>query len=134
MSKNPPSEYLVISRGKWDPSLAPETIQKAIDDFYVWLDGLVAEGKMRTGQRLGSEGKTVFKGKVVTDGPFGETKELIGGYWFILAGSLDEAAQIAGDNPCIQCGLFYEIRPTESVKARACDVTTETPDERRGAR
>jgi len=39
-------EFLVISRGKWDENLPPERIQTAIDDFYVWLERMVAEGKM----------------------------------------------------------------------------------------
>ena len=56
---------------------------------------------MKTGQRLVNEGKTVSRKKVVTDGPFGEAKEVIGGYWFIVAGSLDEAARIAAGNPCL---------------------------------
>jgi hypothetical protein len=125
------AEYLVISRGKWEASLAPERIQQAIDEFYVWLNRLVDEGKMKTGQRLAAEGKTVAWKKPLTDGPFGETKEVIGGYWFILAGSLDEAAKIAAGNPCLECGLFYEIRPIDPERASAFTVTTETPHERR---
>lgn len=62
--------------------------------------------------------------------PFGEAKEVIGGYWFIVAGSLDEAAQIAAGNPCLNCGLFYEIRPIDPERASASAVTTETPRER----
>lgn len=65
-----PSEYLVISRGQWDKDLSREEIQNAIDQFYVWLGRLVDEGKMKPGQRLASEGKTVSR-KVVTDGPYG---------------------------------------------------------------
>ena len=99
----------------------------AIDDFYVWLDRLVREGKMKTGQRLGNRGKTVSRKKVMTDGPFGEAKEVIGGYWFIVASSLEEAAQIAEENPCLKHGLFYEIRPIDPEKATASAVTTETP-------
>jgi len=121
------SEYLVISRGQWDRSLSRERIQTAIDDFYVWHDQLVKQGKMRAGQRLAGTGKTVFKGDLVTDGPFGETKEVIGGYWFILAESLDEAAEIGAGNPCLQCGLFFELRPIEHERASAFAVTTETP-------
>ncbi|NWG72788.1 MAG: hypothetical protein HXY23_14450 [Parvularculaceae bacterium] len=124
----PLSEYLVISRGKWDRHLSLEEIQSAIDAFYRWKDRLVAEGKMRSGQRLASAGKTVSRG-MVTDGPFGETKEVIGGYWFILAGSLEEAAKIAGENPCLACGLFYEIRPIDPSPASAFTATTETPSE-----
>ena len=91
-------EFLVISRGKWDENLPPERIQTAIDDFYIWLDRMVAEGKMKRGQRLATGGKTVSKGGV-TDGPFGETKEIIGGYWFLVTRDLDVAAQIAAQNP-----------------------------------
>jgi hypothetical protein len=125
-----PSEYLVISRGQWDKDLSREEIQNAIDQFYVWLGRLVDEGKMKPGQRLASDGKTVSR-KVVTDGPYGEAKEVIGGYWFIVAGSLEEAAQIAAGNPCLNCGLFFEIRPIDPERASAFTVTTETPSEHR---
>ena len=121
------SEYLVISRGKWDETATAQEIQGAIDEFYIWLDRMVHEGKMKTGQRLSHTGKTVARNNVVTDGPFGETKEVIGGYWFILANSLEEAAAIAQGNPCLRCGLFYEIRPIDPERATAFTVTTETP-------
>jgi len=68
---------------------------------------------MKRGQRLTYEGKTIGRQSVITDGPFGESKEVIGGYWFILANNLDEAAQIAKGNPCLNYGLFVEIRPID---------------------
>lgn len=123
------SEYLVISRGQWDKDLPPERIQTAIDDFYVWITQMIADGKMKSGTRLANTGKTVAK-KNITDGPYGETKEVIGGYWFIVANTLDEAAALAAQNPCMQCGLFYEIRPLELERASAYKVTNETPDKR----
>jgi hypothetical protein len=125
--RHPTAEYLVISRGQWDPSLPPERIQTAIDDFYVWLDRCVTEGKMKTGYRLGNEGRMVTRKGVLRDGPFIESKEVIGGYWFIVADSLDEAATIASENPCMQCGLSYEIRPIETERASAFTKTNETP-------
>ena len=128
------SEYLVISRGQWDKDASQEDIQQAIDQFYVWLSRLVDEEKMKTGQRLGTAGKTVWRKGVITDGPFGETKEVIGGYWFIVASSLEEAAEIAAGNPCLKCGLFFEIRPIDPEPATASAVTNETPTERREKR
>ena len=114
MSERPSSaEYLVIARGQWDRSFSPNEIQKTIDRFYLWIDRLVNEGKMKRGQRLTYEGRTIVRQNVITDGPFGESKEVIGGYWFILANNLDEAAQIAKGNPCLDCGLFFEIRPID---------------------
>jgi hypothetical protein len=127
-----PSEYLVISRGQWDSGLPPERIQRAIDDFYAWHDRLIAEGRMRTGQRLAREGKIVSRDKVM-DGPFSEAKEFIGGYWFILAASLEEAAEIASQNPCMACGLAYEVRPIETARASAFAVTCETPESARAS-
>jgi hypothetical protein len=128
--KDPRSDYLVISRGQWDADAAPDDIQRAIDEFYVWLGRHVDAGRMRTGQRLAREGRMVSRGKRVTDGPFTEAKEVIGGYWFILAASLDEAAEIAAGNPCLRWGLSYEIRPIDPERASAFAVTSETPGER----
>jgi hypothetical protein len=121
------SDYLVISRGQWDPNVSQDQIQTAIDDFYVWLERLVGEGKMRTGNRLANDGITVTRDRLVKDGPFGETKEVIGGYWFIVASSLEEAANIASGNPCLRCGLYYEIRPIDPERASAFKTTAETP-------
>ena len=127
----PKSQYLVISRGKWKKQIPPEKIQKTIDEFYLWLDRQVAAGRMKTGQRLGIEGKTVSGKGFIKDGPYGEAKEVIGGYWTILARSLEEAAKIATGNPCLKSGLFCEIRPINPEKATAFTVTNETPIERR---
>jgi hypothetical protein len=63
----------------------------------------------------------------VTDGPFGEAKEVVGGYWFIVARSLRDAANLAAQNPCLQFGLSYEIRPLELERASAYNLTNETP-------
>jgi len=111
------AEYLVISRGKWDSSVPREQVERTIELFYAWLDGLVAEGKMKRGQRLKYEGKTVGGNNLVVDGPFGESKEVVGGYWFIVASSLEEAAEIARSNPCLDSGLFLEIRPIDPQRA-----------------
>jgi len=122
------SEFLVISRGQWDPALSRDEIQNAIDRFYVWIEQLVADGRMKRGQRLGDGGRTVAR-NLVTDGPFGESKEVIGGYWSIVASSLDEAARLAAGNPCLSCGLFYEIRPIDPERASAFTASAETPSE-----
>ena len=120
MSANPsPSEYLLICRGQWDKTVSRDQVEKVIDQFYVWLDRLVAEGKMKPGQRLKYEGKTVTRRNVITDGPFGESKEVIGGYWFAIANSIDEAAQLAAANPCLDYGLSMEIRPIDPDIATA---------------
>jgi hypothetical protein len=124
--QNAVSDYLVLSRGQWDADASKEEIQGAIDRFYVWYEQLVAQGTVKRGQRLAHERRTVSRQGVV-DGPFAETKEMIGGYWIIVAASLEQAAEIAARNPCLALGLSYEIRPIEPVRASAYAVACETP-------
>ncbi len=112
------AEYLVLSRGQWDADKSPEEIQRAIDAFYGWHDRLVAEGRMRSGQRLERGIRRVSRAGIV-DGPFSEAKEVVGGYWFFLAESLDAAARLAAQNPCLACGLSLEVRPVEKGRASA---------------
>lgn len=126
------SEFLVISRGQWDPRLPREEIQAAIDEFYAWHDRLVGEGRMTPGSRLQHTGRTVTRDGIVTDGPYGETKEVIGGFWSIHAPDLDAAARIAADNPCLRCGLFFEIRPLEPARASAFVPMAEMLERDRG--
>jgi hypothetical protein len=129
MKENAPrSEYLLLSRGKWDKNASKQDIESAIEKFYEWLNGKAAEGKMKRGQRLGIERAIVSSAGIVTDQPLAEAKEVIGGYWFILARDLQEAASLAAESPCLQLGLSYEIRPVESARASAYDVTNETPE------
>src|SRR5690606_18673372 len=98
-------EYLVLSRGQWRRDATPDEIQAAIDDFYAWLDAHVAAGRMKTGHRLAREGATIWARGVALDGPFGETKELVGGYWFVVAPSLAEAAALLSSSPTLPLGL-----------------------------
>lgn len=127
MSSSPSNtEYLLLSRGQWDPDRSPEEVQAAIDRFYAWYERLIAEGKFKRGRRLATGTKLVSRSGVI-DGPFTEAKEIIGGYWFIVAGSLEEAAAIAAANPCLACGLSYEVRPIELERASAYRETNESP-------
>lgn len=119
-------EFLVLSRGKWDEHKTPEEIQDAIDRFYAWHEQAVADGTMKPGQRLATAGRLVTRTKVV-DGPFAEVKEVVGGYWFIVARSLDEAAALARQNPCLACGLELEVCPVEYERASAYVQSNETP-------
>lgn len=121
------NHYLVISRGKWDATAKQEDVQQAIDRFYAWYEGHLESGRMLECSRLQVDGKVV-SGTGITDGPFAEAKELVGGYWFIVASSLDEAAALAAENPCLAFGLSLEVRPLEPAKAQASETSNETPD------
>jgi len=121
-------EYLVLSRGKWDKNASTEDIERAIKTFYEWIELHIAAGKMKHGTRLSTNRAVVSRSGIVIDGPFGESKEIIGGYWFIIARNLQEAAELAAGNPCAQFGLHYEIRPLEPERASAYKPANETPE------
>jgi hypothetical protein len=121
-----PHDYLVLSRGQWDADKSNDEIQAAIDAFYGWYEGLVAAGRVKRGHRLAREGKLVSRQRIA-DGPFAEAKELIGGYWIVVASSLHEAAELMSHNPMIACGLAFEVRPIELQRASAYVLSNETP-------
>ena len=121
---SPPAEFLLLSRGQWHADKTPEEIQSAIDGFYGWYEQLLARGTFKPGLRLATGGMVVSSSGI-TDGPFTEAREIIGGYWIVVAGSLKEAASIAAQNPCIACGLSFELRPIENVRASAYRASNE---------
>lgn len=123
----PMNDYLVLSRGQWDADASPQAVQSAIDAFYVWYEQGLAQGRLKPGSRLEQGARLVAKGGLITDGPFAETKEWVGGYWFIVAETLEQAAAIAAENPCLQFGLTMEIRPLDATRAHVAVATNETP-------
>jgi len=120
-------EHLVLSRGKWEVTASPEDIEAAIAKFYDWYERHGGSGRSRPGPRLTPAIAVVPKDGIGLAGPFSQHKEVIGGYWSIMAGSLGEAAAIAAENPCIQHGLRFEIRPLEAERASAYEITNESP-------
>lgn len=114
MATQPITGYMLLFRGThWFKGLSPEEIQQIVDQMHAWLDRLTAEGKAKTGQPLMFEGKVVSQknGRVVSDGPFAESKEAIAGYFLLNVKSLDEAVVIAKDYPGLNYGATVEVRP-----------------------
>src|SRR5688572_22633344 len=66
-----------------------------------WYEGLAAQGKVQHGRPLGLEGRVVSgpRGQLVTDGPYAETKEVVGGYFFLTVADIEEATEIAKKCP-----------------------------------
>jgi len=93
-----------------EPDSAPEE-----DEGFPWVDDLQERGIWVTGDQLApprlGRSVRVRDGKtIVTDGPFAETKEAIGGFDLIECGSLEEAVEIAAAHPMAEAGAI-EVRP-----------------------
>ena len=107
-------EYLLLFRGNdWYKGLSPEEMQKIAGTWMAWFKRLTDEGICLAGQPLEREGRLVSgkNGRVVSDGPFAESKEAIGGYFLLRVNTIDEAVAIAKECPGLAYGIQVEVRP-----------------------
>jgi len=111
MSKPTTSDFILLFRGGLDAGLTPADTQRFMDQFMAWADRLAKEGKLRTGHPLGDQRRIVSgRNRVVSDGPFAESKETLGGYFVVEVADADEALAIAKVCPGLDYGIFIEIR------------------------
>ena len=106
------SEFVFLFRGG-EPMGSPELMQQQMQKWMTWIKQLGDDGVLRNpGQPLERTGKVVRgKAKAVTDGPYAETKDIIGGYMLIEAKDLAEAAEISKGCPIFGVDGAVEIRP-----------------------
>ena len=103
---------MLIFHGGIKSNASPEELQANMGKWMAWVEKLNKEGRYESGEPLLPGGKLVSgKNKTVTDGPYTEGKELVGGYFVIKADSLDEAVEIAKDCPDFDYGASVQVRP-----------------------
>jgi hypothetical protein len=99
------AEFLLLFRGGAAATAgqSPEQMQAQMQKWVQWMEKLTKQGKMAGAQPLEPAGKTVSgKKKVVSDGPFAEGKELVGGYLVCKADSIEEAVEISKECPLLE--------------------------------
>ena len=100
-------------------NVSPEQMQKIIEKYVAWGKQLREKGVMRGGQKLADEPGRVMRagqGQVrVTDGPYSETKEILGGYYIIEADGYDRAVEYARDCPQFEFGGTIEVRQVDTM-------------------
>jgi hypothetical protein len=115
-------KFLVLARGTGvDPRRSPEEMQKTIEKYRAWTEGIARAGRLLHGEKLRSpEGRVVRQrgGElVVTDGPYIESKEFLGGFWIIEAAGYDEMLKLLSDSPHLASGSL-EVRQIEEMAPR----------------
>mgnify|MGYP000881563882 CR=1 FL=1 len=111
-------KYLLLLRDSdnFGEGLSPEEIQAILGKYMTWSNRLRAEGVVTGGQKLvDGSGRVIRGGKdkaVVSDGPFTEAREILGGFFEIRADSYDAAVEIAKGCPHMEYGSI-EIRQVE---------------------
>ncbi|WP_264793318.1 YciI family protein [Aureispira anguillae] len=110
-------EFMMIFRNDYNPNIkpSPEQLQANVKKWQDWIGGIAAQGKFVGTNRLGFEGKTLNPNNVITDGPYTEIKEIIGGYIIVKSNTIDEALELAKNCPVLDIGGNVEVRDIMSI-------------------
>lgn len=113
------AKYLLLLRDSGTyPELSPEAMQGVLQRYMDWTKGLATRGLLVDASKLYDAAGRVLRGNggqpAVTDGPYVEGKEVIGGFYIVQAGSYDEAIAISSDCPHLDFGSI-EIRELEAM-------------------
>lgn len=106
-------EFMMIFRSEYNPSFtpSPEQMQASIKQWQDWIGSIAAQGKFVSTNRLSSVGSKVLKPNlIITDGPYAEIKEIVGGNIIVKANSMDEAVKMAEGCPILHVGGHVEVR------------------------
>jgi len=115
------ADFLYIFRGgrSSDPSwlnASPQEMQQNMQKWAAWIQALSKTANFKAGDPLENGGKVLRgKKKVVTDGPYAEAKDLVGGYLLVSAASLDEATELARGCPIFESDGIVEVRPIRAM-------------------
>lgn len=106
------NEFVFLYHGG-EAGRSPERAQQVMQKWMAWFKDLSDKGHLKDrGQPLERAGKLVNgKRKTVTDGPFAEAKDVVGGYTLILAKDLNEAAELSKGCPILEVDGQVEVRP-----------------------
>ncbi|MCD6010969.1 MAG: hypothetical protein K0Q79_831 [Flavipsychrobacter sp.] len=114
------SEFLLLFRGGDGPTLqqSPEKWQAHMQKWMQWMGGLQEQGKFLGAQPLKPGGKVITGNKLaITDGPYMEGKEMVGGYLMCKADTYDEAVAISKGCPILEFeDGVVEVREIQELK------------------
>lgn len=100
-------------------AMTPEEMQAHMQKWTKWIaEGFEKGWMLDAGDALTPEGRMVNSQKVVTDGPFVEAKEIVGGYSIVKAQSINQAAEFAKGCPSLSVGASVEVRPLAGLIPR----------------
>ena len=98
--------FLLYNDPNWYKTLSPEEMQQATEKYMNWTKNPF----VKDGKRLGGDFGQVIRAQTATDGPYSETKEVLGGYYTIEAANYEEAVQRALTLPHMEYGGTVEVR------------------------
>lgn len=112
----PRARYMLIFRGGAvsRDDVSPSVLQAHVEKWYRWADELARQDRRNVGTALDNTGKAVGgHERIVTDGPYAESKDLVTGAMIIEAASLEDALEVARQCPTFEFGGSVEVRPVQ---------------------
>ena len=105
-------KFMFIFEGVQPGNLSPEHMQEHMGKWMAWIDQLAKTDQYVAGEPLLPGGKLVAGpgGKTVTDGPYTEGKEVVGGFFIINAKDMDEAVAISKNCHDFELGSTVQVR------------------------
>jgi hypothetical protein len=113
--------YVFRGGGYATGALSPAELQRHLAKWNEWTEGMRASGRIAAAQALSHPpaGKTVRgREKVVTDGPYAESKDLVSGILVVDAASLEEAAELARGCPILDLDGSVEVRTALTIPGK----------------
>lgn len=113
-------DFIMLFHSEPNPNMqpTPEEIQAEVQQWQNWMGGIGAQGKLKNpGEALGYTGKVLHGDGAVTDGPYAELKEIVGGFVIVTAADVDEAIELAKGCPALAVGGKVEVRDIMDLEA-----------------
>lgn len=111
-------DFMMLFHSEPNPELnpTPEQIEEEIKEWQDWIRNIADKGNLKNeGEALGFEGKTVHSDGTITDGPYAEVKEMVGGFIIVSAQTLDEATALTKGCPGLSNGGKVEVREIMAI-------------------
>lgn len=106
-------EFLLLIHGTGYPDEeTPEVLSQHIEKYKAWVNKLSSNNQYVKGARLDNSGRAIIDDgeRIVSDGPYLESKEIVGGYILVKANSLSEAVSLAENCP-LSKDFVISVRP-----------------------
>lgn len=114
------TKYMFLFRGgdaaRPDQKTSPDESQAHMMKWRTWMESLGKAGKLISGEPLQKGGRVLTgRTKKVTDGPFIEGREVVGGYLLVTAANLDEATELSRGCPIFEHDGSVEVREVQKM-------------------
>jgi len=97
----------------------PQEFTRMTREYMEWADRMRAQGQLKGGNKLTDDAGKILRtqgGRLsTTDGPYAESKEIVGGFFVISAGDYTEACRIAESCPHLKYGSYIEVRQVQEL-------------------